>query len=142
MLIKKIILAVTGTFLLLPTLCQAELPALSVFIENANPATGSVEISLFNSAETFMKEPFLQQSGVVNEDGSYEALFSSLPEGEYALVIVQDENDNGKLDNGFLGFGGESFVFSNNASAWFGWPDFDDAKFQVEKTMRVDFNLE
>jgi len=142
MLIKKFMLAMTAAFFLIPALCQAELPALSVMIANASPASGRVEISLFNSAESFMKEPFLQQAGDVNEDGSYKALFASLPEGEYAVVVVDDENDNGQIDNGFLGFGAESYAFSNGARPWFGWPDFEEVKFQLDKTMSIDINLE
>jgi uncharacterized protein (DUF2141 family) len=46
-------------------------------------------------------------------------------------VVVHDENDNGAYDSGFLGFGGESLGYSNNARSWLGRPDFDDAKLSI-----------
>jgi len=116
-----------------PALALAELPGVRVMVSNLSPVTGTVEVSLFDSAESFMVEPYLQQSGTASEDGSFETEFVSLPDGEYAVVVVHDANDNGKLDSGFLGFGGESYGYSNNASSWFGRPDFKDAKIMVNQ---------
>ena len=119
--------------LLSPTLALADLPSVRVVVSGLSPAAGTVEISLFDSADSFMIEPHLQQSGTAGEDGSFETEFVSLPDGEYAVVVVHDANDNGKLDSGFLGFGGEGYGFSNNAQSWFGWPDFEDAKIMVDQ---------
>jgi uncharacterized protein (DUF2141 family) len=127
---------------LVPALGLAQVADISVRVVKADPATGTLEISLFNSADTFLKEPFLQTSGPVNEDGSYSALFAKVPTGEYAVVVVHDENDNGKLDNGFLGLGGEGYAFSNDARPLFGRPPFDRAKFAVENDTRIEISLE
>ena len=129
--------------LLSPALALAELSGVRVVVSNLSPVTGTVEITLFNSAESFLKEPYLQQSGKAGEDGSFEVEFVELPEGEYAVVVVHDENDNGKLDSGFLGFGGENYGYSNNVKPWFGRPDFEDAKFTVsqpETVVEIDFD--
>ena len=126
-----------------PVLALADLPALSVHVSNALPATGTVEVTLFNSTESFMREVFLQQSGEISDSGEFTARFAGLEEGEYAVVVVHDENGNEAYDNGFLGLGAESIGYSNNARSWFGRPDFDDAKFTVsaestEIEIRVD----
>ena len=129
--------------LLSPTLALADLPSVRVVVSGLSPAAGTVEISLFDSADSFMVEPHLQQSGTAGEDGSFETEFVSLPDGEYAVVVVHDANDNGKLDSGFLGFGGEGYGFSNNAQSWFGWPDFEDAKIMVDQPATlVEINLD
>lgn len=124
------------------TPAEAQLATLTVHVRGADPATGTVEVSLFNSADTFMAQPFLQVSGVVGEDGSEEAIFEAVPTGEYAVVVAHDANDNGELDSGFLGFGGESYAWSNNVSPWFGWPEFDDAKFSVESDTEIEILLD
>lgn len=115
---------------------------LTVRVVDADPVTGTVEISLFNSAETFLKQPYLQTSGPVNEDGSHQARFGKVPPGEYAVVVVHDENGNGKLDTGFLGFGGESYAYSNDARPLFGRPSFDEVKFAVGSATRITISLE
>jgi uncharacterized protein (DUF2141 family) len=112
-----------------------------VRVVGADPVTGTLEISLFNSADTFLKQPYLQTSGAVNEDGTHMARFGKVPPGEYAVVVVHDENGNGKLDTGFLGFGGESYAYSNDAHPLFGRPSFDEAKFAVDADTRIEISL-
>jgi uncharacterized protein (DUF2141 family) len=115
---------------------------LTVRVVDADPLTGTLEISLFNSAETFLEQPYLQTSGAVNEDGTHQALFGKVPPGEYAVVVVHDENGNGKLDTGFLGFGGESYAYSNDARPLFGRPPFDEVKFAVSADTRITISVE
>lgn len=116
-----------------PVLAWAQLPGIKLTVSGADPATGTIEASLFNSAQDFLMEAFLQESGEVNEDGTFEAEFAGLEEGEYAIVVVHDANDNGVFDAGLFGFGGESVGYSNNASSWLGRPGFEDAKFTVDR---------
>lgn len=117
--------------LLVPGLSLAELPGIDVRVSHVVPAEGTVEVSVFHSAESFMKEPYLQQSGKPSENGSFETRFVGLPDGDYAIVVVHDANDNGKLDSGFLGFGGENYGYSNQVKPWFTRPEFDDVKISV-----------
>lgn len=117
--------------LLVPSLSMAELPGIDVRVSHVSPPEGTVEVSVFDSAESFMKEPYLQQSGKPSEDGSFETRFVGLPDGDYAVVVVHDANDNGKLDSGFLGFGGESYGYSNQVNPLFTRPDFEDVKISV-----------
>lgn len=142
MSLRSTLLAIGATILLFPLCAKAALPTITVRVTHPGVTTGTVEVSLFNSAETFMKKPFLQFSGEPDKDGAYTATFSSVPEGEYAVVVVHDENNNGTLDRGFLGLGGESYAFSNGARPLFGWPDFDDAAFKVDQSVEVDIELD
>lgn len=119
--------------MLLPTMSWAQLPGITVQVSGLPTAEGTVEVSLFDSVESFLIEPYLQHSGVADENGNYETRFSAVPEGEYAVVVVHDANGNEKLDTGFLGITGEAYGFSNNAWSWFGRPSFDDAKFSLEQ---------
>jgi uncharacterized protein (DUF2141 family) len=122
---------------------KAELPSIKLVVSGADPATGTIEATLFNSAQDFLLEAHLQESGDVSEDGSFEAEFIGLEEGEYAIVVVHDANENGVYDAGLLGFGGESVGYSNNASSWFGRPGFDDASFTVDQAGQiVSINLD
>jgi len=120
-----------GMLMLTPFVAEAQLAKLTVTVRGLEPATGTVEISLFNSADTFMITPFLQKSEKVDGQEEVKVEFAGLIDGDYAVVVVHDENDNGVLDTGFLGFGGESFGYSNDASSWLGRPGFDSASFPV-----------
>jgi uncharacterized protein (DUF2141 family) len=55
--------------------------------------------------------------------------FENIPSGTYALVVVHDENMNGKLDTNWLRVPKEGPGFSNDAKASFSAPPFSDASF-------------
>jgi uncharacterized protein (DUF2141 family) len=117
--------------LLNPGMARADLAAIRVVVSDLSPMAGTVEISLFNSAQSYLKEPYLQEAGVPDENGTVEVSFPDLREGEYAVVVVHDANDNGKLDKGFFGLGGESYGYSNGAQGWLGQPSFEKVKVTV-----------
>ena len=67
-------------------------------------------------------------------------VIDSLEYGYYAIKVFHDENSNGKIDTNFLGIPTENYGYSNNASAWFGQPDWEKAKFlfnQREMTLEI-----
>ncbi len=55
--------------------------------------------------------------------------FLDIPDGTYALVVVHDENMNGKLDTNWLGIPTEGYGFSNDARALIGAPSYTSAMF-------------
>ena len=140
---RNIFQALAFVSLLLPGIGHAQLAKLTIRVQALDPTTGSVEVSLFNSADTFMKKPMVQQSKEVNGNAELVFEFSGLLDGAYAAVAVHDENGNGVLDNGFLGMGGESYGYSNDAGPWLGRPSFEAATFllgteDLEITFQVD----
>ena len=134
---------VTALLLLMPFIAEAQLATLAITVHGLEPATGSVEVSVFDSEESFMKTPFLQQSQPVEENEELYFEFVGLVDGDYAVVVVHDENDNGLLDTGFLGFGGESFGYSNDVAPFLGRPSFDSAKVNIGETdLSIEINLD
>jgi uncharacterized protein (DUF2141 family) len=55
--------------------------------------------------------------------------FSGLPAGNYAVVILHDENDDHKMNTNFFGIPKEGCGFSNNVMGTFGPPSFSRASF-------------
>jgi uncharacterized protein (DUF2141 family) len=53
----------------------------------------------------------------------------SLESGEYAGCVYYDENKNAEMDTYYLGIPRKEYGYLNNASAWFGPPSWDRAKF-------------
>lgn len=136
------------TLCLLPAAGRAELATLTVHVNGALPPTGNLEVSVFDSDQAFLKDPWSQQNGQISEDGSSTVAFAAVPEGDYAVVVVHDANGNNTYDNGFLGFGAERFGYTVNADniRWyrfmFGRPGFDETKFSVSGDTEVTIDLE
>ena len=55
---------------------------------------------------------------------------ANLAPGEYSLLVIHDENRNGKLDT-VLGMPREGFGFSRNPAIRFGPPHYGDVRFAV-----------
>ncbi len=127
----KITTLLSGMLLFSSMPAVAELASLKVTVTDATTTTGTVEVTLFDSSESFLTKAFLQQSGKADVDGIFVAKFFGLAEGDYAVVVVHDENGNGTYDAGILGFGSEGLGYSNNVRPWLGRPDFDDAKLSI-----------
>jgi uncharacterized protein (DUF2141 family) len=58
--------------------------------------------------------------------------FEDIPPGTYAIVVIHDENMNGKLDTNVLGIPTEGYGFSRDAKAPLGVPTFSAASFSYD----------
>nr|WP_255536597.1 DUF2141 domain-containing protein [Pacificimonas pallii] len=70
---------------------------------------------------------------------------TDLPPGNYGISVIHDENDNRRLDKGFMGLPSEGVGFSNNASAPFGPPKYAKVRFaltgETEQVIRMKYYL-
>ncbi len=99
-------------------------------------------IALCNSRENYNQEVAPYIGRVLGVSGSkMEVTIPGIPEGEYAVKIIHDENSNGKLDTNFLGIPREGFGFSNNAKPGMGPPAFEKSKFYVKETCLISIKL-
>src|SRR4051812_16573780 len=56
--------------------------------------------------------------GASDSKGQITVKFADLPEGNYAVAVIHDVNDNHKLDTGFMGIPTERWGSSNNPKVW------------------------
>ena len=104
---------------------------LTVIVDGFKETKGKLMIGIYNSSSTFMKKTYKGYAAEVT-DTSLE--FSvELPEGEYAISVYHDENDNNKLDTGVFGIPTEGYGFSNNVKGFMGPPSFKESKFSLTK---------
>lgn len=133
--------------LILITLSAA--PALSaelrLTISGINSDRGKILIGLYDDENVFRnatanraKRGLMPDLGrligtaIRAQRGEQSTVFTQLPPGRYALIVIHDENDNGLLDENFLGLPMEGYGFGNNAQGFLGAPSFDAAAINVE----------
>lgn len=107
--------------------------SVTVTIANAETASGQIMISLVQGEAEFKGErapiAALTRRAIAEPMGF---VFKNLAEGEYALRIMHDVNDNGELDSNFIGLPTEPWAFSNNATGNMGPPTWEDVKFTID----------
>jgi uncharacterized protein (DUF2141 family) len=103
---------------------------------------GRVAVALFNSKSAFphVDKAFrAQQSSPRNRRAAVE--FEDLPPGDYAVLVLHDENANGKLDRGLFGIPKEGIGASNDALEPFGPPRYAKAKVNVKGSVTLSSRL-
>ena len=76
---------------------------------------------------------FSQKSAI--NDGKATVKFEDLPEGDYALVVMHDENSNGRMDFETNGMPTESYATSGE-SKFMGQPMWSDTKFKLDDSTK------
>lgn len=93
---------------------------------------GKLGCRLFSSAAGF---PDATTGGLgvtsVIAGSSASCTFANLAPGTYAVAVMHDENDNGKLDKNFFGVPSEGYGVSNNHTYAMSSPKWDESKFTV-----------
>jgi len=109
------------------------LNTLKVVIKNIEQLQGSLRLQLCDDSTSFLSDkPQMEWVREAKVDKAEMVFtYSSLPDGEYAIVVFQDMNENGVLDSGKFGIPKEPFAFSNAAMRRFGPPYFSQAKFLI-----------
>lgn len=126
------------------------LPAMTdvtVAITDMRSTRGNVLACLTENAKAFPdcdKDPDAHKLTVEARSGLV-LNFGLVPQGHYAISVVHDENDNGKLDTALM-IPREGFGFSRDAPVRMGPPRFERAAFttssaQTHLTIRMRYIL-
>lgn len=111
-----------------------------VNVEGILSRKGNINISVFDSPESYMKNPVKAMSVSLTEIEGEVFTLKDLPAGDYAIVVLHDENENGQLDFGGMG-PVEGYGFSNNPSALYGPAEFKDAVTSIKNDTSLTVRL-
>jgi uncharacterized protein (DUF2141 family) len=103
-----------------------------VTILNIRNSIGTVDCALFDSPNGFPRDGLHSAMRLVVmkiPSSTAQCDFEGIPSRTYALVVLHDENMNGKLDTNWLGVPKEGYGFSNDAKIAFRAPSFSNASF-------------
>ena len=112
---------------------------LMVKVSDVEKGKGHLMIALYESEETYKsdKASFAQKVEALNSQEI--VIFENLPDGEYAIKMYQDENDNNNMDF-IMGIPQEGYGFSNNVGM-FGVPKYTEVKFSVKESTAIEIDL-
>jgi uncharacterized protein (DUF2141 family) len=118
--------------------------SLKVEVSGIRNSAGSILFALYNREDAFpdehYKKYFKKLTGkIVN--GASSVTFENLPEGKYAVNILHDENNDGKIKKGII-LPKEGIGFSNFQSIGFSnRPTFSKASFNVQNDKTIKVNI-
>ncbi|WP_281239264.1 DUF2141 domain-containing protein [Flavobacterium praedii] len=122
------------------SLMSAQNVNLTVAVSGLKNNTGMVKVGLYNSEGTFLKTIYKSITSEIKNNIAI-VTFVGIPKGEYGISTYQDENSNGILDKNIMGIPSEDFACSNNAKGFMGPPAYEDAKFNINKDLKIDIKF-
>jgi uncharacterized protein (DUF2141 family) len=131
---------ITAIAFFICSLMSAQNANLTVAVSGLKNNTGMVKVGLYNSEGTFLKTIYKSITSEI-KNNSATVTFVGIPKGEYGISTYQDENSNGILDKNMIGIPSEDFACSNNAKGFMGPPAYEDAKFNINKDLKIDIKF-
>jgi uncharacterized protein (DUF2141 family) len=134
-------MAAIGSISLVTILSHQVMAAdLTVNISDVEQGKGHLLVALYADQESYVSGKANFSSKIKAEHEQASVVFENLPDGEYAIKMYQDENDNSKLDFNIMGIPKEGYGFSNNVGM-FGAPDYAEAKFTIKENTAIKIDL-
>lgn len=103
---------------------------LSIDLKGVRKQTGTVKLKIVDSAEGYDNKAKAVAGDVWKPDGESHQFRFDLPAGQYAVMVIHDANDNGKMDANVIGIPTEPYGFSNNPQVM-RKPTFDETRFEL-----------
>ncbi len=104
---------------------------LIVVVTGINNNEGQLLVALYSDNEEYLETPTIGASRVIT--GKEEFIrFDGLPYGSYAVVVLQDLNNDKEMNKNLIGIPTEGYGFSNNVMGKCGPPSFDQASFAFD----------
>lgn len=141
MIKKTALLLLTFAILSFSKSTPEETYSLTVKSAGFRNAKGEILFALYNKDGSIPDEKYKNyfKKGIsqIDRNGTATFTFTNLPEGNYAVNILHDENKNGKIDKKFLlPMPSEGIGFSNYESIGMSnRPNFSKARFLVKSDM-------
>jgi uncharacterized protein (DUF2141 family) len=114
----------------------------SVEVTGVQPGKGSVFFALYDKEKGFLdNESQIATAKVKATENKVVYTFKNLPDGDYAIAVYQDLNDNGKCDRNMFGYPKEGFGFSKNYKPKLSAPNFDEVKIEINQYAKTTILL-
>lgn len=116
---------------------------LTVTVDGVANPRGVVGVLVYKSAQGWPEDnaSAFRSKAVPAQIGSVTVAIPDLPPGDYAVVVLHDENENQKLDRNWLGQPKEQWGMSNNPAAHFSAPSFSQARFAFAADSTIHVHL-
>ena len=123
---------------------NAETFSLTIDVKNLRNEKGVVQFALYNKDGSIPDEDYENYYKIVKGEivnGSSTITFKNIPTGKYAVNILHDENNNGKIDKGFI-LPIEGIGFSNFQSIGLtNRPNFSRASFELKENKTINVKV-
>jgi uncharacterized protein (DUF2141 family) len=125
-------------------LCQND--SFEITITNIRNSTGTIKWAVFKNESQFKTNTQYVDAGSVQATtGCVKIITKNIADGNYAISVYHDENNNSEIDFNFFGLPIEGFGFSNDPVIYFGPPSFKECVIEkngkTSKSIKIKYYL-
>jgi uncharacterized protein (DUF2141 family) len=126
-LLLSLLFTLMGMFFYAPS------PKLEIQITQASSDKGNIRVLIFSGEKGFPDQPqkAIKNFSIAPKNKACELTVTDLPIGKYAVSVIHDEDNDGKLSTNPVGYPTEKFGFSNNPKVYFSAPGFEKTAFNL-----------
>lgn len=138
MLVNLLFLALFG-----PSTSPVVQHELAIRITNIQNTSGKpLLIGVYAKSDAFPGENTSRYNKIILAKSSVATVTFKLPPGEYAVALMHDVNDDGKMEKNWIGYPTEPFGFSRNFKPKLGAPSFKDCSVDLRTgSQRIEIKL-
>jgi len=103
-----------------------------VVFEGVRSAKGKIVLAMFKDQEGFKTRNPVKRIELNKDELERNEIMLSLDMGIYGISVLDDENNNNKMDYNLFGMPKEGFGFSNYNHKGLSKPHFDKFKFEIK----------
>ena len=125
-------------------LAQNKEYSVTINCSNIRNIKGTLRLGFFKTEEDFDKEKPFKRMAISKEKMSNKSLLATIniPEGTYGISVLDDENDNVKMDYNMVGIPKEGFALSNYYHGGFSKPKLSQFLITVNKgNVTINFKM-
>lgn len=121
---------------------HAEKATIQLEVSNIECLSGDLYVSLYNKSDQFLKQgaEYRKLKFDVTSKGMCCSI-ENLPEGDYAIAIYHDKNEDGECNTNWLGIPTEGYGFSCNFKPVIAPPSFKKVKIKVTGKTSVKIKM-
>jgi len=144
MLVKQVLLKFMFLLLIVSKFQTLNAQIVEINITEIRSNQGQILIGVFDNNQNFQNEKtvFSYRFNKQNMRNGRMVVQIELPNGNWGISVLDDENSNNKMDYSFIRIPEEGFGFSNYVHTTLSRPHFNDFKFKVNNTnVKIDISI-
>ncbi|WP_017731424.1 DUF2141 domain-containing protein [Nafulsella turpanensis] len=117
---------------------KEERGTLKVTVTGIDSAEGLIRAALFQGEEGFPDDEAksFRTASVEAKEDKVIFFFEDLPYGDYAISLLHDENENGKMDTNIFSYPKEAYGISNNPEVVLSVPSYQEAMVELQEPQK------
>lgn len=132
--------AILGIMILVNCHLFTQQVSFKIEINNLKSSDGSIIVSVFKDQKSFKDEEPMKRVVISKKGNMINKTFKTdltLPPGTYGIAVVDDENNDGKMNFNWMGIPKEGFGFSDYYHTGLSRPVFSDFSFDLAERRGV-----